>query len=335
MLKLTIFSSLIFSFCLIAKEKKIRTEKIDPLRLHKRELLQKIVDRYKPDAKANKKLENIILNSKFISQGNPSASKYAMTKKECLAKKTNHQIKGAEKICKDAYMAPLYDPKKEKMKDAKVCIDQMEFPNIPCEYPVVWTLSKDADAICKALGKRLCDAHEWEAGCAGEKPVARYAFDKLNDKMDMETKQKVLRTHHNKSRKILWSYGKKQDHSKCATSSRKSKVCNMDHKPKEFETCGSNFYPTGAFPECKSSLGVYDIHGNAAEQMNLPFSKKELASKGGLGVTELKGSWYIFNNFKAHQDDCHWRAPDWHLNTVQKSNDQHNHLGFRCCANVD
>ena len=64
-------------------------------------------------------------------------------------------------------MAPLYDPLKEDAQDAKVCIDQFEFPNIPCEYPVVLVRANEAAAICELQGKRLCDAHEWEGAREG------------------------------------------------------------------------------------------------------------------------------------------------------------------------
>ncbi len=73
-----------------------------------------------------------------------------------------------EKICKAKYMAPLYNPYKERPEDAKACIDQFEFPDIPCEYPVVWVKAREAAEICSAEGKRLCDAHEWEGACEGE-----------------------------------------------------------------------------------------------------------------------------------------------------------------------
>ena len=65
-------------------------------------------------------------------------------------------------------MAPLYDPATQKPEDAKVCIDQFEFPDIPCAYPVVWVKAREAAEICSAMGKRLCDAHEWEGACEGD-----------------------------------------------------------------------------------------------------------------------------------------------------------------------
>ena len=72
-----------------------------------------------------------------------------------------------EKICGAKYMAPLYNPATEKAEDARACIDQFEFPDIPCAYPVVWVRAREAALICKAMGKRICDAHEWEGACAG------------------------------------------------------------------------------------------------------------------------------------------------------------------------
>jgi len=65
-------------------------------------------------------------------------------------------------------MVPIYDPGAgETASTAKVCIDQFEFPDIPCEYPVVHVRANEAAEICAAVGKRLCDAHEWEGACAG------------------------------------------------------------------------------------------------------------------------------------------------------------------------
>ena len=38
-------------------------------------------------------------------------------------------------MCKAKYMAPLYNPAVEKAEDARACIDQFEFPDIPCDVP--------------------------------------------------------------------------------------------------------------------------------------------------------------------------------------------------------
>ena len=74
-------------------------------------------------------------------------------------------------------MAPLYNPDREKPEEAGACIDQFEFPNIPCAYPVVWVRTREAVELCEALGKRLCDAHEWEGACAGRLEPPDYRLD--------------------------------------------------------------------------------------------------------------------------------------------------------------
>ena len=56
---------------------------------------------------------------------------------------------------------------------------------------------------------------------------------------------------------------------------------------------------------------LYDLNGNAAKHMNLPLSEDQMASRGSptLGYTEMKGSWFIFDTYRAHDDWCRWRAP--------------------------
>ena len=137
---------------------------------------------------------------------------------------------------------------------------------------------------------------------------------------------------HNKEREVLWAYGKTKNHALCATGARKSPKC---YTP-SWELCGTNTYPAGAFPACASALGVYDLHGNAAEHMNLPLTPAELGSRGGSGETEMKGSWFIFNVEQAHEDDCRWRAPAWHATRIDADDSHRNyHLGFRCCRDVE
>ena len=43
-----------------------------------------------------------------------------------------------------------------------------------------------------------------------------------------------------------------------------------------------------------------------------------MASRGSteLGYTEMKGSWFIFDAYRAHEDWCRWRAPFWHGSRV-------------------
>jgi formylglycine-generating enzyme required for sulfatase activity len=268
----------------------------------------------------------IIERSPVIGLGNPKVTKYPMTRRECREIRAAAGVVDEEKpACGGPFMVPIYNAGAgETEEDAKVCVDRYEFPGVPCEHPVTFATAREAVEICAAVGKRLCDAHEWEGACAGSvrSPEAEYAFGQ---------ERRVMTRLHNKNREIIWAYGREKDHSKCATNSRKSKACTSGG----WKNCGSNTYPAGAFPACVSPFGVYDLHGNAAEHMNLPMSPEELASGGSTGWTEMKGSWFVFAHYEAHIDDCRWRAPDWHGTKVMDRNSHGNyHLGFRCCKSV-
>jgi sulfatase modifying factor 1 len=277
-------------------------------------------------AGALEKIEAIFNASGRVSQGDPSITKHPMTRAECRAIRDQHpDAHPADPRCGASNMVPIYDPTHGETADnAALCMDQFEFPNIPCEYPVVWVRSSQAVELCRAEGKRLCDAHEWEGACAGalHTPEVDYTWG------ERRLMQEYL---HNKTRELIWAYGPKADQQKCATMSHKSKEC---YTP-DWGICGSNTYPTGAFPECVSSFGVFDQHGNAAEHMNLPLKPEQLGKNGGLGETEMKGSWFIFASEAVHPDDCRWRALAWHAGPIAAEDSHRNyHLGFRCCKDI-
>jgi formylglycine-generating enzyme required for sulfatase activity len=266
------------------------------------------------------KIGEIMAESNWMGQGNPESVEHPMTRRECQERRKDVKEE-LESACGAPFMAPIYDTKMEKKEQAHVCIDRYEFPSMPCDYPVTWVTTREAQKICKVLGKRVCDAHEWEGACAGSVlPIAKeYAFGRDRDGM---------RGMHDIDREIVWAYGKEKDHSKCGTSSKRSKKCESSG----WKQCGSNTYPAGSFPECRSPFGVYDLHGNAAEHMLLPMKPEELGRDGGEGVPEMKGSWFIFNTTEAHIDDCRWRSPPWHAN--EGMNHRNYHLGFRCCKDI-
>jgi formylglycine-generating enzyme required for sulfatase activity len=271
------------------------------------------------------KTREIFADSRWMGQGNPKITKHPMTRAECLAIRQQHEFRSGDARCGAPNMVTVFDPAAgETRETAKLCIDQYEYPNIACDYPVTWVKSDQAENLCKAQGKRLCDAHEWEGACAGalHTPERDYTFG------ERRLMQEYL---HNKSREIVWAYGKKKNHALCGTGSSKSPKCFTP----SWELCGSNTYPAGAFPECVSSFGVYDQHGNAAEHMNLPLVAEELGSRGGTGENEMKGSWFIFQQADAHEDDCRWRALAWHEGKLMADDAHRNyHLGFRCCKDL-
>lgn len=273
-----------------------------------------------------------------IGQGNPAVTQHPVTPDECMEKLNNLGIHYENpqfvRICKAKYMAPLYDLSKEKPEDAKACIDQFEFPDIPCTYPVVWVQAREAAEICWAMGKRLCDAHEWEGACAGALEPQDYHFDLLKGLAPEDAIQKMRALHNREdSPTKSWSYGPTYQKGICATGSKKTPDCNGG----SWTGCGSNTYPTGDFPACKSSLDVYDLNGNAAEHMNLPLNESQMSSLGSkeLGYTEMKGSWFVFDTIRAHDDWCRWRAPFWHGTRVMDERSHANyHLSFRCCKTL-
>jgi hypothetical protein len=281
----------------------------------------------------------IFANSGYIGQGNPAIAEHPDTPEQCQAKLDAHSVKYAnpnfERICGGKYMAPLYNRATEKPEQAKACIDQFEYPDVPCAYPVVWVRACEAVELCEAEGKRICDAHEWEGACAGSLEKPDYRFD-LAEGVSPNVAVSRMRAAHNRAYEAdrSWSYGPAYETGICATGSQKTPGCNGG----SWTGCGSNTYPAGDFPACHSSLGVYDLNGNAAEHMNLPLKPSQMSSLGSktLGYTEMKGSWFIFDTYRAHEDWCRWRAPFWHGSRVMDPHSHENyHLGFRCCKTLD
>lgn len=283
-------------------------------------------------------LRAVFAGSAFIGQGNPAVTQHPMTPEACRAKleklSVHYENPSFERICGAKYMAPLYNRSTEQPDEARACIDQFEFPDIPCAYPVVWVRAREAAELCRAMGKRLCDAHEWEGACAGSLEAPDYRFDLARGVSPSVAIGRMRRAHNaahagNKT----WSYGPAYRKGVCAASSHKSAGCAGG----DWGQCGSNTFPAGAFPDCRSPLQVYDLHGNAAEHMNLPLNAGQMASRGSteLGYTEMKGSWFIFDTYRAHEDWCRWRAPFWHGSRVMDAHSHHNyHLGFRCCKTL-
>lgn len=280
----------------------------------------------------------IFAGSKVLGQGNPAVTRHPVTTEQCAAMLQQRAIEYAnpkfERICGAKFMAPLFDSRNGAAEQAKACIDQFEFPDMPCAYPVVWVKAREAAQICAAEGKRICDAHEWEGGCAGDLKPPDYRFD-LAEGVDPDVGIRRMRLAHNLADAPTksWSYGPEYRRGICATGSSKTPGCPGGN----WQLCGSNTYPAGNFPACHSSSQVYDINGNAAEHMNLPINPRQMASLGSreLGYTEMKGSWFIFDTYRAHEDWCRWRAPFWHGTRVMAADSHANyHLGFRCCKTL-
>jgi formylglycine-generating enzyme required for sulfatase activity len=283
-------------------------------------------------------IRNIFAKSGYMGQGNPAITRHPVTPEEAQAKLNRMGIDYAnpkfEKICGAKYMAPLYHPATQRPEDARFCIDQFEFPDIPTVYPVVWVKAREAAEVCSIMGKRLCDAHEWEGACAGSLESPDYPWNLAKGLAPADAIER-MRIAHNQadSASKSWSYGPTYQKGVCAASSQKTPGCDGGGWTK----CGSNTFPAGDFPGCRSPLQVYDLNGNAAEHMNLPLNESQMASRGSseLGYTEMKGSWFIFDTYRAHEDWCRWRAPFWHGSRVMDEHSHANyHLSFRCCKTL-
>jgi hypothetical protein len=310
-----------------------------PLREQNEQLLQQLQQIHGLSEAEMRDIRAIFAQSKIIGQGNPAVTKHPVTPQECAAmlqqRSITYENPEFERICGGKYMAPLFDPKATTADHAMACIDQFEFPDIPCAYPLVWVRTREAAQICAAEGQRICDAHEWEGACAGDLQPPDYHFDRLKGEAP-EVAIHQMRSAHNLADQAgkSWSYGPEYRRDVCATGSTKTPGCPGGN----WQLCGSNTYPAGDFPACHSTSGVYDLNGNAAEQMNLPLNEAQMASRGSteLGYTEMKGSWFIFNTFRAHEDWCRWRAPFWHGTRLMATNSHANyHLGFRCCKTLE
>lgn len=290
------------------------------------------------DPTQRERIRAIFSRSGVMGQGNPAISQHPLTPEQCRATRAAspppEDQSAFERICGAPHMAPLYDPSGQRAEQSRACIDQYEFPAIPCEYPVVWVRAREAAQICEAMGKRLCDAHEWEGACEGRLRPPDYRFDLARGVSPSDAVRR-MRDAHNRAHIAdrRWSYGTQYERGVCAAASQKTPGCVGGG----WNACGSNTYPTGAFAQCRSTLGVYDLNGNAAEHMNLPLDESQMASRGSitLGHTEMKGSWFVFDTYRAHEDWCRWRAPYWHGSRVMDPASHANyHLGLRCCKTL-
>lgn len=296
------------------------------------ELLQQIIQQHRLTPQQAAAFSAIYQRYLPLWRTSQANARHPVSEEQCVAEVLNRGLLQRrpqdEQICGRPFMVPLVRAG-EPPASARTCIDQFEFPGMPCRYPLTWVQARDAAQICEAMGKRLCDAHEWEGACAGSLEPPDYQFG-----TDRSTAARV----HNRAREIIYAYGTQRRGDICAFGVPKSPDCDRANATGRgaLAACGPNHYPTGYFSQCVSPFGVYDIHGNAAEHMNLPTRPNEMTSQGGTGFTEMKGSWFGFPRSvepRVHPDDCRWREPGWHNSRVADPRSHANyHLGFRCCS---
>jgi formylglycine-generating enzyme required for sulfatase activity len=251
-----------------------------------------------------------------MNQGNPEIAKHSISRGRCLGGLRGVTLQSPEqrKQCQGYdLMVPVYA--NGDAASAKVCIDVFEFPNRPCELPFVWASATQADRVCKKLGKRLCTQDEWVAACSAD-PAGGEPSN--------------------------YAYGDELDLTACNTNRAKrdyqEERCDPTSVKSTWKTCVTYTAPSGAFPRCRSRLGVFDQHGNVAEAMTRYEPKEERT------VSQLKGSAFFYVDVhrrlkdkpeKATYPDHCAHDPRWHVQPMTKAWHVNYHLGFRCCLSLD
>ncbi len=204
---------------------------------------------------------------------------------------------------------------------AKACIDVFEFPNQACELPFVWGTPSEADRLCRAEGKRLCTQDEWTLACEGDPAGGKDRVYAYGDTLDLNVCN-TNRPH---------PFG--PDGETWACSARTAETA--------WATCATETEPSGAFPECRSRFGVYDLHGNVAEMMTRVGGGPEHEV-----LTQLKGSAFFYVDVarapteaqkpggrETYPDHCRY-DPRWHVEDLKDAVHSNYHLGFRCCLGL-
>lgn len=255
-----------------------------------------------------------------FNQGNKAIAHHAISKQACLEGLRGIPLQTPEQRarCGAENMVPIWrgaDP-----AQAKVCIDIFEYPNVACELPMVWGSPTQAQSVCKAQGKRLCTQDEWQLGCGGDPAGGKPSLYAYGDTLDL-TICHTSRSH--------------------AESNAASGVrCNPSGAKSAWATCATDTEPSGAFPRCRSRFGVFDQHGNVAEEMTRKTPE-------GAVVTQLKGSAFFYVDVwrepgkpppkgtmqGTYPDHCNYDAR-WHVEPIERAFHVNYHLGFRCCKDV-
>ena len=213
----------------------------------------------------------------------------------------------------EPFMVPLF--RNGDMAKTRACIDVFEYPNRPCELPMVWASPTQARAVCAASGKRLCTQEEWILGCRGDPEGGS---------------------------DTVYAYGDALDLDACNTKKRPREgapACDPSSARNAYATCATDTEPAGSSPACRSRFGVFDQHGNVAEIMTR-------LDRDGKTYSQLKGSAFFYAKVARRHDerprkdgpgtypDHCAHDPRWHVEPIRKAWHVNYHLGFRCCKSA-
>src|SRR5262249_30203542 len=149
-----------------------------------------------------------------------AGARHPVSEAQCVADVLSRgllQIKPAdEQTCGHPFMVPVTKPGQPPTA-ATVCIDQFEFPGLPCHFPLTWVTARDAEGCGEARGKGLGDGNEGEGAGAGALEPPDYASG---------TDRGSAARLHNRLREIIYSTGKQRRGDICAFGVAKSPDCD-------------------------------------------------------------------------------------------------------------
>jgi hypothetical protein len=120
------------------------------------------------------------------------------------------------------------------------CIDRYEYPNEKGEYPIIMVNWPEANGLCAAEGKRVCDEAEWTFACEGEEATP-------------------------------YPYGYVRDATACVVDQPWKPFNETALRPRDGAAARAEIdhlwqgVPSGTQPRCRSPFGVYDMTGNVDE----------------------------------------------------------------------
>lgn len=137
------------------------------------------------------------------------------------------------------------------------CIDRYEFPNQRGAIPAVMVSWYEADAMCRSLGKRLCNDSEWTLACEG---AARQPYPYGDGMLRDDTACNIDRPYHLPDFDAFSS-----------PRGAASEVARLDQR-----------LASGEMERCKSPAGVHDMTGNVDEWVVNESGKPHVSGlKGG------------------------------------------------------
>ena len=218
-----------------------------------------------------------------MGQGNPAVTEHPATAEEAVRREAARAGVSYEQPGFGSHLRrPLHGPalrsSGEKPQDARACIDQFEFPDIPCAYPVVWVRAREAalsSARRRASGSATPTSGRAPAPAGSSRPTIASTSRRAREPSPRSRPCAPPQRAHAREQ-VVELRSRRQDTASAPPASRKTPGCHGG----DWAHCGSNTYPAGSFPGCHSAFGVYDLNGNAAEHMNLPLDPSQMASRG-------------------------------------------------------